>query len=538
VAGAAANSTSASRLVEGKPGFDPARARSVLLILAATALMVTYVETMVVPAIVRFSTFFGQPISLAAWILSAYLLVGVALTPIFGKLGDLYGKKRVLLVLLVVYSFAVTLAGFTPEIGSAIGLSRPDSIYLLIAVRGLQGVGLAMFPLAFAMIGDEFPPNRVAGAQGAVSAMFAAGAALGLFGGAYLTQTHGWQFTYHTIVPVSILVVILAAWRLPESRSRLAQRLDIPGSAFLAGGLGSFLTALSQGPTWGWGNASAVSLGGIPFGVPELFVLALLFTVAFLLWEPRSPSPIVDFARLKERNIWVSNVNGVLAGTGMFLVFVATTYLSQIPGPGLGLNVLQYGLLSLPTAIAMLIFGPLIGRAISRNGPKPIMILGGVTMAVGGALLALFNRTPIELVLATIPAMVGVIALFIAMTNVIVLSSRKTETGIQTGMNATFRTLGQSLGPVVATTILSSVTGIFYLSGIGPGGVPYQVPIRLPTLLAFQYVFVLGSILGVVSVLLSLGLTNFRYLADGTQTEGRAPAEAPARVRPVSVVPD
>lgn len=519
---------------DARPPFDPARARSVLLILAATALMVTYVETMVVPAIVRFSVFFGQPISLAAWILSAYLLVGVALTPIFGKLGDLYGKKRVLLVLLVVYAFAVTAAGFTPEIGSALGLSRPDSIYLLIGVRGVQGVGLAMFPLAFAMIGDEFPPNRVASAQGVISAMFAGGAALGLFGGAYLTQTHGWQFTYHTIVPVSVVVVVLAWLRLPESRTRLAQRLDLPGSVFLAGGLGTFLTALSQGPSWGWGNFSAVSWAGVPFGVPELFLLALLFTVGFLLWEPRSPSPIVDFARLKERNIWVSNVNGVLAGTGMFLVFVGTAILSQIPGAGLGLSVLQYGFLSLPTALSMLVFGPLIGRAISRNGPKPMMLAGGATMAVGGVLLAVFNRTPLELVLATIPAMIGVIALFIAMTNVIVLSSRRTETGIQTGMNATFRTLGQSLGPVVATTILSSVTGTFLLSVTGPGGVTIQVPRTLPTLLAFQYVFLLGAILGVVSFVLSLGLTNFRYLADGTRTEGSTASAPPVLPAPAA----
>ncbi|HEV2231196.1 MAG TPA: MFS transporter, partial [Thermoplasmata archaeon] len=176
--------------------LDPKRARTTLAILASMGLMVTYVETMVVPALVRFTTFFDSPpISTVAWILSAYLLVGVATTPIFAKLGDIYGKKRILLVVIATYAVAVTVAGFTPQIGAAGGLSRYTQIYLLIGVRGVQGVGMAMFPLAFAMIGEEFPPNRVATAQGIVSAMFAAGATLGLLGGAAITQDFGWQTT-------------------------------------------------------------------------------------------------------------------------------------------------------------------------------------------------------------------------------------------------------------------------------------------------------------------------------------------------------
>ncbi|MGI0133301.1 MAG: MFS transporter, partial [Thermoplasmata archaeon] len=161
--------------------LDPGRARSVLLVLSAMAMMVTYVETMVVPALNRFQTFFDfPPYSTVAWILSAYLLVGVVTTPIIGKLGDIYGKKRLLLVVIGVYAVAVSIAGFTPQIGAALGISRASDIYLLIGVRGVQGVGMSMFPLAFAMIGEEFPPKHVAGAQGAVSAMFAVGAALGL----------------------------------------------------------------------------------------------------------------------------------------------------------------------------------------------------------------------------------------------------------------------------------------------------------------------------------------------------------------------
>ena len=156
--------------------LDPARARAVLIILAAAALMVTYVETMIIPGLTRFQTFYDNaPLSSVTWILSAYLLVGVAFTPIAGKLGDIYGKKRVLVAILSVYFVAVTLAGFSPNIGDAIGMTRPNELYLLIGIRAVQGIGMAMFPLAFALIGEEFPQQRVADAQGIVSAMFAPG---------------------------------------------------------------------------------------------------------------------------------------------------------------------------------------------------------------------------------------------------------------------------------------------------------------------------------------------------------------------------
>ncbi|HZY91263.1 MAG TPA: MFS transporter [Thermoplasmata archaeon] len=521
--------------------LDPAQARMVLAVLAGAGLMVTYVETMVVPAIVRFQVFFDQPpISTVAWILSAYLLVGVATTPIFGKLGDIYGKKRMLLVVMATYAVAVTLAGFTPQIGAAFGLSRYNQIYLLIGVRAVQGVGMAMFPLAFAMIGEAFPPNRVATAQGVVSAMFAAGATLGLVGGAWITEDFGWQTTYHTVVPFAILLVVLTAVVLRESRHRLDRPLDIPGSALLGVALGAALTALSEGPYWGWTSLTGAGVAGLPLGVPELWVLALAATLAFLWWEPRTPSPIVDFARLKVRNIWLSNVVAVIAGTGMFLIFVANSILIQIPVVGLGRSVLDSGLLSVPTSIMMMILGPIVGRSIPRIGPKPVMILGSLLLAGGGGLLAVLTTTNFNLggylvpaiVFTTIPALVGIIFCFIAMTNIIVLSSRPQEMGIQTGMNATFRTLGQSLGPVVATTFLSSFTASVLIPvAVGPTG-PVYVARTLPTLSAFEYIYLTAALLGVVGALLSAFLVNYRFHADGTRQD--APSPAGAATRPIA----
>ncbi len=203
--------------------FDRHQAMTALVIIAGMTFMITYVETMVIPAFETFYTFFDHPPDTTiAWILSAYLLVGTIATPIFGKLGDIYGKKRMMLVAMSIYAVAVACAGFSPNIGAAFGISRPDQIYLLIGFRAVQGIGMGMLPLGFAMLPELFPADRVAQAQGIISAMFAAGACLGLVGGGYLAQTYGWPFTYHTIIPVAIVLPLLALWKVPESTSRTA----------------------------------------------------------------------------------------------------------------------------------------------------------------------------------------------------------------------------------------------------------------------------------------------------------------------------
>ena len=481
--------------------LDPSRQRAVLIVLSAAALMVMYVETMIIPGLDQFRTFFGDaPLPTVTWILSAYLLVGVAFTPIAGKLGDIYGKKRVLVAILGVYFVAVTLAGFSPNIGDAFGMGRPNELYLLIGIRAVQGSGMAMFPLAFALIGEEFPKDRIARAQGLVSAMFSAGASIGLLGGAYLTQVFGWQFTYHTVVPVSLILLVLTIVLLRESRVKLRESIDVPGAAFLALGLTFFLVGLTEGPTWGWGNWSGYTIAGIPLGAPELFVLALVCLVAFVVVEGRSPRPIVQFSKLRERNILLANSTGFFAGIAMFLMFVGVVARAETPAPiGLGKTALDFGLYSIPTTVVNMISAPLTGRLIAARGPKPAMLIGSALLGIGGASLALFNATVPELIIGPIPILTGVITIYIAMTNLVVVSSRPGETGIQTGMNQTFRNLGTAIGPVLAATILASVTATFLIT-VGPG---VTVPIKGPSTEAFQWIFALISALGWLALLLS-----------------------------------
>jgi MFS family permease len=508
--------------------FDPAYGRRVLMILAVMALMVTYVETMVLPAFSNFESFFRvTEASTIAWILSAYLLVGVVVTPIFGKLGDIYGKKRMLLTAMVVYAVAVSVAGFSPNIGAAFGLSRPDQIYLLIGVRAIQGVGMAMFPLGFAMLPEVFPPARVGQAQGLLSGMFAAGAALGLVGGGWIAQNYGWQVTYHTVIPVAVLVIILAFVLIKESQIRLMRRIDLPGVISLGAGLTLLMLGITEGAYWGWTDFSAVKFGGIPWGVPEFFILSVVAFAYFLYWEPRAPSPVVSFSSLRERNIAVSNVNGVIVGMAMFLLFTILIILGEYPSPGFGLSELNAGLVLVPAVISMLFAGPFLGRAISARGPKPVMILGFALIVLGALGLAAFHASTYEVGAISIPIMVGNVAVLISMSNVIVLSVDPRTMGIQTGMNQTFRNLGSALGPVLVTSILASYA---FTQSFGP------VVLQNYRAEGYAVVFSLVGVIGLVGLLCSLVLRNFRYTADGRRSghpgETTAVQDAPKVVAP------
>ena len=481
--------------------YNAHAARAVIVVLAVMALMVTYVETMVLPAFGAFYTFFDHaPATTIVWIVSAYLLVGTVATPVFGKLGDKYGKKRMLVFVMTLYAVAVSVAGFTPNIGAALGVSRANQIYLLIGARAFQGLGMGMFPLAFAMMPEVFPAAKVGQAQGIVSGMFAAGAALGLAGGGYMAYRFGWQLSYHTITPLAILVVILAYVYLRESPHLSPKPIDLPGIGSLGFALAMALFGITEGTYWGWTSFSAVTFAGLPWGVPEFFLLALAAVAFFLYWEPRAPTPVVSFKALRERNIWISNVNGVITGLGMFLIFVTLTILVEygVP-PGFGYNEFQMGLVALPAALSMLAFAPLWGRWVAAKGPKPVMLAGFAVMGLGAVGLAVLHSTILELIVFVIPTLVGNVAVLIAMSNIIVLSVSPKDLGIQTGMNQTFRNLGSAVGPVLVATVTAS-----FLTSYGTFAVT-----------GFVLLFELTAGISLVGLLLSLGLRNFRFHADG-----------------------
>jgi len=473
---------------KGESVRDGARLRSILILFAATALMVSYIETMIVPGLPNFASFFADaPLTSVTWILSAYLIVGVAITPIAGKLGDIYGKKRVLVAILSVYFIAVATAGFTPDIGTPLGIGRGDQLYLLIGVRAVQGIGMGIFPLAYAMIGEEFPREKMAFSRSIVSAMFVIGASVGLLGGAWVTQEYGWQLTYQTMIPIAGTVLALAAFLLRESQVRLPQRIDIPGATSLALTLTFFLLGLTEGANWGWTQWSAYSLAGVPLGAPEFFLLSAAFLIAFILVERRSPRPIVDFAKLAERNVLIANAVGLFASTAMFLGYVGLVARVELPAPvGLGKTYLDFGLYIVPATLTTMAAVLFVGRSLHKYGPKPAMLFGSILIVGGGAWLAAFNTTVPDMIIGPIPTLVGVIVIYVALTQLIVLSSKPQEVGVTTGMNQTFRNLGNAIGPVVASTILASLLTTYIVLIPNPPSTPIEHAFQAPSAAAFR----------------------------------------------------
>jgi len=237
--------------------------------------------------------------------------------------------------------------------------------------------------------------------------------------------------------------------------------------------------------------------------------------VFFWVWEPRTATPVVSFEALRQRNIWVSNVNGVFVGIGMFLIFIALVILAEYPyAPGFGLNEFQMGLVSIPASLSMLALGPLWGRWVAARGPKPVMVVGFGVMALGGLGMAVFNSSILELIAFSIPALAGNVAVLIAMSNIIVLSVPPDELGVQTGMNQTFRNLGSAVGPVVAASVTASFMTTTTVAALVQG---HSIMVPVPTYLieGFRIVFLITTAVAVVGLLLSLALRNYRFLADG-----------------------
>jgi MFS family permease len=175
----------------------PSYAWKVLVILSCIAIMVMYAETMLIPAIPTLIKDFHISYGLSSWLLAAYLISGAVMTPIAGKLSDIYGRKKMLLIIMAIYAGGVITGGFA------------INIYTLIITRAVQGFGMAMFPIAFSMVRDQFPREKVSIAQGVITSMFATGAVIGLSIGGIIIQNFGWRMTFFTIIPISIALLFI-----------------------------------------------------------------------------------------------------------------------------------------------------------------------------------------------------------------------------------------------------------------------------------------------------------------------------------------
>jgi EmrB/QacA subfamily drug resistance transporter len=396
-------------------------------------------QTMVFPALSTFQREFNTTPAWATWVLTAFLLTASVATPLLGKLGDQYGKERMLVVALSIFLLGTIGGAFAWNIGS------------LIAFRAIAGAGGAVFPLSFGIIRDEFPPDKVKVGIGLLSAVFGVGGGFGIVLSGLIVEYLSWRWLFVAgAIPVAAAIVLVHRY-VPESPVKSPTRVDVPGAALLAGALVSLLVGLTEGESWGWTSTPFLSLIGA----------SAILLVAWVRTELRVREPMVDMRMMSQRPVLLTNTTALIAGFAMFGSFVLVPQFVSTPeasGYGFGASPIVAGLYLVPASVVMLFSGPVAGMLGRRYGSKWPLALGMGLVAVAGLGLAGLHDQPSHVILAMVFLGAGVAAAFAAMAALITESVRPTETGIATGMNTVMRTVGGVIGGQIGAAILTSYT--------------------------------------------------------------------------------
>lgn len=485
--------------------------------------MAMYAETMLIPAIPDIIKDFQVSYSMSSWILTAYLVTGAVTTPIAGKLSDIYGRKKVLLIIMIIYAVGVFIGGFA------------TNIYFLLSVRAIQGIGMSMFPIAFGIIRDQFPREKISIGQGVISSMFAAGAAIGLSIGAFIIQFSGWHATFFTIIPISISLLIVI-WRFvhldegesnkyqwsnnqspaenvrSESSSLQAKKesgrpdrqIDIKGAISLAAAITSFLLILTLIETSSNNmntelpsmSSSSASSSSSMYQIGAFVAIAIISFMVFVQIERKEKNPLVDLKLVLNKAILPANLIILIVGLSNFMVFQTIPILVRNPEPlGFGADAISTGSIQLPFALVFLIFGPTSGLIISKLGSLKPIIFGTIIITISFICLLLFHSTEIQVsvnlgLLATGLSFAGVGAM-----NVIILATPGEYSGISLGIATLIRIIGSAIGPALAAMYMQMNQSILNINGVMRS---------FPSNMAFDMIFTTASVITIISIILAV----------------------------------
>ncbi|HKO41526.1 MAG TPA: MFS transporter [Nitrososphaeraceae archaeon] len=436
----------------------------ILGILSSTLLAVMFSETMLLPAIPEIMKDFNIPYNTAIWVFSAYLIVAAVMTPISGRLSDIYGKKKVLLTLLVLYTAGIIAGSFT------------TSISTLLISRIIQGVGLAAVPVAFSILRDVFPVEKLSIAIGVFSSAYSAGSVLGLLFGASIIQSIGWHATFFLIAPVAAIVTTTIAIFVPSRKQQQQQqkskgsidvldkkkekKVDIKGGIFLSITITTFLIGLTLLETGSISNSALVLLS---FGISSLSL------GIFIAIEKRTAFPLIDLTMIKHKIILPSYILLTLTGITMFLIYPTIVQLVRTPQPlGFGGDAIDAGNVQLPFMITFLLFATISSFIINKFGNIKPAIIGGIFVILGTSSLFIFHSTEVEVSANLALMAVGLSLTNIVGWNILVSSSPKEYTGTSVGVGALLFFLGMAIGPALSgiyiemnQSSISNIDGLF-----------------------------------------------------------------------------
>lgn len=408
-------------------------------VLAAAGISVSLMQTLIIPLIPELPNLLRTSPANASWTITATLLTAAVATPVFGRLGDMYGPKPILIASAALLTSGSLLAAVTSE------------LLPLIVGRALQGFGLPIIPLGISVLRAAVPAEKVGAAMGLMSSSLGVGGALGLPLSAVIAENFDWHMLFWVSAGLGAGGVLVFSLLVPSIPARSGDRLDPIGTLGLAVGLVSLLLAISKGSGWGW--TSGVTLG--------LFGGSVVVFALFGWWQLRVPSPTVDLRTTMRRPVLTTNVASIAVGFALFAMSLIAPQILQLPtetGYGLGQSMLHTGLWMAPGGLAMMLASPIAARVAGVRGPR-FTLIAGSAMVAGGYLSGLWlMNSPWQLCVFSVLVSLGVGFAFSSLPALVNAAVPVSETAAANGINALARSLGTSISSAVIGAVLAAMT--------------------------------------------------------------------------------
>lgn len=466
---------------------------AVVPVLAFAGIVVAVMQTLLVPVIKDLPQLLDTAPSNATWVLTSTLLSGAVATPIMGRLGDLYGKRRMLILSLAVMVVGALVSALTSD------------LLLMIAGRTLQGFAMGAIPLGIGLMRDMLPREKLGSAMALMSSSIGVGGGLALPAAALVAQHSDWHTLYYGAAGLGLLAIALTLLVVPESPMRAEGTFDLPGALGLSAGLVLFLLPITKGSDWGW--TSGTTLG--------LFAASAVVLVLWGVMELRLKAPLVDLRTTARPAVLFTNLASIMVGVSFYVVSLVLPQLLQLPkstGYGLGQSMVVAGLLVAPLGLTMMFTAPVYARLSAKYGPKFTLILGLLIIAIGyGAGLGLMSAAWQSLVISVLLG-AGIGLAYSSLPALIVGAVPASETGAANGLNTLMRSIGTSVSSAVIGMVLANTANTV-------GGV------EIPTMHGFRVSFLIATGAVAVGLLLALFLPGRR---PSTKPQLRASSEEDA----------
>lgn len=409
----------------------------VFWVIATSVSTYALMQSLTVPAVPLIQADLHTDQGTASWVLTAFLVAAAVATPIIGRLGDSYGKRRFFVLCMVALALGSLLAAWAPSIG------------VLIVARVIQGVSGGMIPLAFGIIRDEMPVANVPFAIAVLSSLLAAGVAVGIVVAGVVVDALGYHWLFVIPGAAATVLAVLCRVLIPLSPLGERRRVGIVPVVLLAGWLVSLLVGLSKAPAWGWTSVSVQSMiwGG----------LAMLGLWIVVEWQ--GSAPLIDLRLMRQRGVAAPNLVALLIGMASYGSFAFLPQFVQTPtanGYGFGASTGESGYMMLPSAIVSFGVGLVSARLTKRWSARYVIAVGCAVTSVGLAMAAFVHDHVWQIYVANAISGLGGGLAFACLANAVVAAVPRENTGMASGMNANLRTIGGSIGSAALAAMLTA----------------------------------------------------------------------------------